>query len=895
MKLKLSLILLLFLGNVYAQSDRNQLKASQAPFFHGVASGDPQAHRVMIWTKLTPPNGIITEATVYWQIATDLNFTNIVGFGKVKATEANDFTVKVDVCGLDPNAYYYYVFRAFETNSIIGRTKTAPLSGSTESRFGVVSCSSYEHGYFNAYENLSKRNDLDAVIHLGDYIYEYETGGFSTSTITNQGRTYNPTHEIISLDDYRIRHSHYKLDNQLQRLHQVHPFITTWDDHETANDSYKDGAENHSPSTEGSWINRKISGTQAYKEYMPLRNPDPTNDLKIWRKLRFGNLLDLIVVDSRLWGRDEQNFANSNDINHHLLGDDQFAWLEAQLLDTTTQWKIICNQVMMAPLELFGLPISNDQWDGYNAQRNRLLQFLENNNIENTVVLTGDIHSTWINNVPGINTNTAAVEFVVTSVTSPGLDIIETALGQLPQWLLDLFGGVAENVVMSQNSHMEHVNTEDKGYMVFTVNNTKAQGDYFYVNIDQIDSSQQVGPTYYKNYGAYNLQQASAPIAPNFGPPLPPKNPIQNIPFAMLEDTISITLTENTFHSDCFISVGNVCPSLNTTIIDSANFGSTSVNQFCYSYQGNSNYNGLDYVVFQYCDSSMSCDTVVMSFNILSNANSDTMYYSIASDSILQDCIPFTDLYTQQETITSSSFSIGLFDIDTTTACFTYTPDSTFNGTHFITLVACDSVGVCDTSVLIIQVLNFTETQTVELFTTSGGLFNHCWSFDDVQAPFSTANYVYNGINDAMPYNDTCFSYISQEDFEGVDTILFYACNSDQPPLCDTILFLIHVEMEIDSSDTVSVRDIQSDFSVIGVYPNPFNTEILIQYVPFTQHEMFMRLTDAIGKVHLNESMGLQNNGLKYARINTQSLERGTYFLEIYSENKSYVKKLIKY
>ncbi|MEZ4979026.1 MAG: alkaline phosphatase D family protein [Chitinophagales bacterium] len=218
--------------------------------------------------------------------------------------------------------YYYYAFRALGQNSIIGRTKTAPATGGTEARFGVVSCSSYEHGYFNAYESLSKRNDLDAIIHLGDYIYEYASGGFSSSVVTGTWCVYQPTNEIITLSDYRIRHSHYKLDDQLQMLHQIHPFITTWDDHETANDSYKDGAQNHDPATEGPWIDRKVSGTQAYKEYMPIRNPDPANDLKIWRKLRYGNLLDLIVLDSRLWARDLQNLSQTNNSNHLLLGND---------------------------------------------------------------------------------------------------------------------------------------------------------------------------------------------------------------------------------------------------------------------------------------------------------------------------------------------------------------------------------------------------------------------------------------------------------------------------------------------------------------------------------------------------------------------------------------------
>ncbi|MCD8518186.1 MAG: PhoD-like phosphatase N-terminal domain-containing protein, partial [Flavobacterium sp.] len=173
MKKHLIFFSLFLVAIIQAQESRTHLKASQAPFFHGVASGDPLSDRVMIWTKVTPPTGSTADIDVYWEIATDVNFTNIVNFGRTTAKDTADYTVKLDVCGLQPNTYYFYMFKALGSNSIIGRTKTAPVGNTSEARFGVVSCSSYEHGYFNAYESLSKRNDLDAIIHLGDYIYEY--------------------------------------------------------------------------------------------------------------------------------------------------------------------------------------------------------------------------------------------------------------------------------------------------------------------------------------------------------------------------------------------------------------------------------------------------------------------------------------------------------------------------------------------------------------------------------------------------------------------------------------------------------------------------------------------------------------------------------------------------
>jgi alkaline phosphatase D len=283
-----------------SQTLQNYFDQGLAPFYHGVASGDPLSDRVILWTRVTPDTHGNVE--VIWQVATDPKMQNVVNSGVVVTNDEKDYTVKVDADGLQPATTYYYHFSALGKNSLVGRTRTAPTTNVENLRFAVVSCSNYQNGYFNAYGNIAERNDIDAVIHLGDYIYEYATGEFGYSD--EIGRGHQPSTEIFTLEDYRIRYSYYRLDPQLRRLHQQLPFITVWDDHEFANDAYKDGAENHQ-SNEGSWGKRKGNAFKAYFEWMPVR----TNDLvknRIYRKISYGNLVDLIMLDTRIEGREAQ-------------------------------------------------------------------------------------------------------------------------------------------------------------------------------------------------------------------------------------------------------------------------------------------------------------------------------------------------------------------------------------------------------------------------------------------------------------------------------------------------------------------------------------------------------------------------------------------------------------
>jgi alkaline phosphatase D len=437
-------------------------------------------------------------------VATDTLFANTIDSGPFSTDASKDYTVKIDVQDLQANTFYYYRFVYNGRYSLTGRTKTAPTGNVSNLRFAVVSCSDYENGYFNAYEHLMHRNDFDAVIHLGDYIYEYGVGG------AVPGREHEPANEIVSLSDYRGRFSHYRLDEQLRGLHQNYPFITIWDDHESANNSWMGGAQNHTPGVEGDWEDRLDNSKTAYFEWMPIRDQAAPNQFRGYRNIRYGNLADIVVIDTRIEGREEEssNSTTINDPNRTLLGTDQADWLELQLQDTTTQWKILANQVMMAPLVLGSTVLNPDQWDGYPAERNRIYTNIIDNDIDNMVVITGDIHTSWANNL--LSSGTAVgVEFVTTSVTSSS--------GNLP---------VGGSTITALLPHVKYVDLVEKGYYILDISTSKTQADFYYVNtIAVVDTSASFGTAWYTNDGANTLTQGTQINAPKNSAPLAPKNP----------------------------------------------------------------------------------------------------------------------------------------------------------------------------------------------------------------------------------------------------------------------------------------------------------------------------------------------------------------------------------
>ena len=361
--------------------DGMQSDSVKADFLHGVASGDPLKDKVILWTRLTP-NDVSLRLEVIWEIALDQKFSQLVNFGKVQTAQAQDFTVKVDANKLRSNQRYYYRFRYGNVISPIGQTKTLSETSNTVS-FAVCSCSNYPAGYFHVYQEIAKQ-DVDVVIHLGDYIYEYGKDGYATEDAAKLGRelALDNNKEMITLDDYRKRYALYRKDIDLQTVHQRHPFIVIWDDHELANDTWKDGAENHteevgSNKNEGKFIERKIAALQAYFEWMPIRPVSDNDHLNIYRQFNFGTLVQLTMLDTRVLARDRQldyadymtaqgmNFQRfQEDLNHPmrtLMGSTQLQWLQAQLEQSTATWNVLGQQVLMSkmliPAELL-LPLS---------------------------------------------------------------------------------------------------------------------------------------------------------------------------------------------------------------------------------------------------------------------------------------------------------------------------------------------------------------------------------------------------------------------------------------------------------------------------------------------------------------------------------------------------------
>lgn len=459
-----------------AVSPRPAAAQASGLFQHGVASGDPLPTRVVIWTRVTgaAPDTVIP---VRWVVAEDANLTKIAQEGMSFTHSQFDYTVKVDVERLRPGTTYYYQFTVSGTTSPIGRAKTAPVGSLDRLRFGVVSCSNYPYGFFNTYALLAKRADLDFILHLGDYIYEYANAQYGDGTPIN--RTPLPARATTTLSDYRTRYAQYRMDPDLQEAHRQHTFIIVWDDHETANNSWRDGAENHNATTQGPWSARRAQGMQAWIEWMPVRTNLYQNG-DIYRTFRFGNLLDLMMLDTRLTGRDEQipdnNLSNLNNPNRTIMGFEQEGWLYQQLdasRGRDVKWRALGQQIMMS--QLFGAagPLNLDQWDGYPAARTRLLQQLDAQFQRNVFVLSGDIHSSWANEI-SVNPFAAAtarrqmVEFVTPAVTSPGIDDRAQADGLQAQ-------------ISATHPHVKYIELFRRGYLLVDLTADRVQGEWFHV------------------------------------------------------------------------------------------------------------------------------------------------------------------------------------------------------------------------------------------------------------------------------------------------------------------------------------------------------------------------------------------------------------------------------
>jgi alkaline phosphatase D len=869
----------LLLSSLALSAQRINLDPAMRPFYHGVASGDPLSDRVMIWTRLTPDSSMGQAVEVHWQIATDTSFNHVENFGTATARPEHDYALNIDVCRPQPNTWYYYNFMAYGNVSITGRTRTAPVGNNDSARFAVVSCSSYENGYFNAYQAIAGRNDVAALIHLGDYIYEYAPGGYSA----NIGRTEDPANEIITLSDYRIRHSHYKLDNQLKRAHQVIPFITTWDDHESANNAWMNGAQNHNAG-EGPWAARKANSIRAYSEWMPLRLPDPTDTLKIYRKIEFGNLMDILVLDTRLIGRDEQNLGQAGSSSRSLLGSTQFKWLTDNLSDSSSTWKIIAQQVMMAPLQVFGISVNEDQWDGYSYERGQLTDYVVNNNVDNVVVVTGDIHTAWASDIPGpgynpsSGANSRMVEFVTTSITSPGFPL-----------------AVGAGLIQSLNTHIKYTNLTEHGYLVLSVSKTRTQADYYFVNtLSSPNFTENRATSWFTRAGQRHVNSFGAGFArANLNPPLPGIMPNQNLPFALIPERIVDSLPANSNSQFICVIPAPSCPSRGLGILDSSRHGQVTVNGPCIDYRPDTGYIGPDTLRVFSCQfgAPFNCDTTLIILNVKGWTTPQFIDTAMLPDSILTLCWQSDELGSLADSlIINHPPANGTLSVND--SCFSYLPDSGYCGYDTFSLVACTPLRdfACDT--LTLRVLIFPEIPEeywlVRIPFDSG--FGACYKFDDLNYPYSNEGLISFSNGTANLANDTCFIYQSTATAPGRDSLIFWACNAGNPPKCDSL----KVGIILEERSTTGI-DSHPSLAVMGSYPNPFENQFVVQFNLFEAGTVTFKIFDSKGNIIFNRERNYGQGGLQYFRLTgLESLAAGQYLLELNSGQTKIRSTLVK-
>ncbi|HAS6859421.1 TPA: twin-arginine translocation signal domain-containing protein [Vibrio parahaemolyticus] len=513
-------------GLIGCGSDDNESVA--VSFVHGVASGDPTQTQVIIWTRVTTAASYVD---VSWQVASDMEFSNVVQSGVFTTDTGRDFTVKVDVQNLNANSQYYYRFMVGEMMSEVGQTQTLPEGGVEKASMAVVSCANYPAGYFHVYReilNQHEQSPFDVVLHLGDYIYEYGAGGYASEDAAALGREPSKGTECITLDDYRKRYAQYRQDADLQALHAKLPMIAVWDDHELANDTWKNGAENHQDD-EGSFIDRRAAAAAAWTEWLPVRENTFSNML-IYRQFSFGNLVNLMMLDTRLVGRDKPLdyfslsaptmeaigglVAQSRSADRELLGTEQLAWLMKEFNTHDAKWNVLGQQVLMSRMELpssvmtamfqlftsteekkteallavntaitgyladpsadpISLPYNLDAWDGYYVEREKVYQLAKASS-GNFVCLAGDTHNAWASELKDVSNNPIGVEFATSSVSSPGLEeylaLDPVAIAQMEYTLPHLV------------SELQWADIKQRGFMRVTFTADAAQSTWYLVS-----------------------------------------------------------------------------------------------------------------------------------------------------------------------------------------------------------------------------------------------------------------------------------------------------------------------------------------------------------------------------------------------------------------------------
>lgn len=486
-------------------------------FNHGVASGDPSSDQVILWTRVTPeqPGPI----KVILEVSSSSDFNNIAFTKSLKTSSLSDYTVKYDLSIQDifqSGETFYYRFKAGTAISESGKTKTLALN-INKVKIGVFSCSNFPAGFFNAYQAAAEKNDLDLWLHLGDYLYEYPMGGYATSNAKKLGRVPSPSHEIITLADYRERHAQYKLDHGSKALHRNAPMIAVWDDHEFSNDTWKKGAENHSiDGSEGDFYARRSAAIKAYHEWMPIR--EQQNKRKIFREFKIGKLIQLLMLDTRQYERDKQIqpkdylsdsgfnqasfYSDLNSLDRKLLGKEQLAWIEEKMTAEDFKWTVMGQQVLMTKLKFpdlskmlkkedvptflkpylkflgLGIPSNLDAWDGYPAERNKFYRLMQKLN-KNFISLAGDTHNSWVANLTNDEGTKVGIELGAPSVTSPGItDVLK----------IDKKGFVEE--IVDINPELDWMDPSQRGYLSLDFSEDELIATFNFIKeLEKIDPS----------------------------------------------------------------------------------------------------------------------------------------------------------------------------------------------------------------------------------------------------------------------------------------------------------------------------------------------------------------------------------------------------------------------
>ena len=484
-------------------------------FTHNVASGEPAADSVLLWTRF---RGADASVRLRYELCEKDDFARIASAGEVDASPARDWCAKAVATGLEPGKWYYYRFISPDgIYSPLGRTRTLPVGETASWRMAVFSCSNLRFGWFNAYAHAAEADEFDCTLHLGDYFYEYDPRNYPNERQALAGRTIWPDHEIVALADYRLRYASYRADPDLQRIHQLWPMISGWDDHESANDSWEGGAQNHQPDAEGEWSARKAAAIQAYREWMPVSDAP-------WAMYEVGDLATLYRLETRLTARAQQfnlgaltsgaadpaaalasleafRRGDYEDPAREMLGAEQQAWLSGGLAASARSgqvWQVLVQQVLMGNLKapegladnlpadipdfvrrrvqagaLAGraeLPLNMDAWDGYPAARKRLFEASLAADA-NLISLAGDTHNAWAFELD-LAGEPVGVEFGGSSVTSPGIE------NSLPQLAPDSMARMS----VAANPQLAWMDSSRRGYMAVELTPQAATCDYRFVD-----------------------------------------------------------------------------------------------------------------------------------------------------------------------------------------------------------------------------------------------------------------------------------------------------------------------------------------------------------------------------------------------------------------------------